>query len=129
MKRDVLFLQDSYIKSMKIVICIIICSMLFILSSCGGKGSEQRPFNGTFVTSSGIKFELKEDSTTFIQFDDSLNFEGKWSIRYSDDSTAFANIEFAGKSDYYYLKGGKLYHSEREMLGDKMGATVEYLEE
>lgn len=114
---------------MKIVIYIIICCTLLILSSCGGKGSEQRPFNGTFVTSSGIKFELKEDSTTFIQFDDSLNFEGKWSIRYSDDSTVYANIEFAGKSDYYYLKGEKLYHSEREMLSDKMGATVEYLKE
>lgn len=40
----------------------------------------------------------------------------------------YANIEFAGYQNYYYLKNGKLYRSIREMNHDALGEEVKYLE-
>ena len=84
------------------------------------------PLMVCFVTESGIKFELKEDSTTLILFDDTLNYEGVWSIHHTNESE-YANIEFAGKPDYYYLKDKKIYRSKREMESDWMGTKIQYL--
>lgn len=55
---------------MKIFIYGMIFYFLFVFSSCGNvdKPSSSHVFNGIFKTETGIKFELKEDSTTFIQF-------------------------------------------------------------
>ena len=54
---------------MKIFIYGMIFYFLFVFSSCGNvdKPSSSHVFNGIFKTETGIKFELKEDSTTFIQ--------------------------------------------------------------
>ena len=84
----------------------LILLYFYIFSSCKGDSSNSAPFDGVFVTESGIKFELKEDSTTLILFDDTLNYEGVWSIHHTNESE-YANIEFAGKPDYYYLKDKK----------------------
>ena len=81
----------------------LILLYFYIFSSCKGDSSNSAPFDGVFVTESGIKFELKEDSTTLILFDDTLNYEGVWSIHHTNESE-YANIEFAGKPDYYYLR-------------------------
>lgn len=61
---------------MKIFIYGMIFYFLFVFSSCGNvdKPSSSHVFNGIFKTETGIKFELKEDSTTFIQFNDSIHY-------------------------------------------------------
>ena len=99
---------------MKLFTYTLILLYFYIFSSCKGDSSNSAPFDGVFVTESGIKFELKEDSTTLILFDDTLNYEGVWSIHHTNESE-YANIEFAGKPDYYYLKDKKIYRSKREM--------------
>ena len=50
---------------MKIFIYGMIFYFLFVFSSCGNvdKPSSSHVFNGIFKTETGIKFELKEDST------------------------------------------------------------------
>lgn len=98
---------------MKLFTYTLILLYFYIFSSCKGDSSNSAPFDGVFVTESGIKFELKEDSTTLILFDDTLNYEGVWSIHHTNESE-YANIEFAGKPDYYYLKDKKIYRSKRE---------------
>lgn len=65
---------------MKLFTYTLILLYFYIFSSCKGDSSNSAPFDGVFVTESGIKFELKEDSTTLILFDDTLNYEGVWSI-------------------------------------------------
>lgn len=105
---------------MKLFTYTLILLYFYIFSSCKGDSSNSAPFDGVFVTESGIKFELKEDSTTLILFDDTLNYEGVWSIHHTNESE-YANIEFAGKPDYYYLKDKKIYRSKREMESDWMG--------
>lgn len=104
----------------------LILLYFYIFSSSKGDSSNSAPFDGVFVTESGIKFELKEDSTTLILFDDTLNYEGVWSIHHTNESE-YANIEFAGKPDYYYLKDKKIYRSKREMESDWMGTKIQYL--
>ncbi len=46
--------------------------------------------------------------------------------RQKDENLEYANIEFAGNQEYYYLRNGKLYRSEREMRHDTMGVEVKY---
>lgn len=99
---------------MKLFTYTLILLYFYIFSSCKGDSSNSAPFDGVFVTESGIKFELKEDSTTLILFDDTFESE-------------YANIEFAGKPDYYYLKDKKIYRSKREMESDWMGTKIQYL--
>lgn len=106
---------------------IIIISLSYILFSCDAQNG-CRDFNGTFVTKSGVKFELKEDSTTFILFDDSIKYEGVWSIHCTKSNAEYANIEFAGNPTYYYLKNNKLYYNERDMQNDRLGTTIQYLD-
>ena len=81
---------------------------------------------GTFFTEEGVRFELKADSTTLIQFNDSLTYEGTWQVCKSADNLEYATIEFAGYPAYYFLKDGKLYRSEREMRNDVLGRRINY---
>lgn len=106
---------------MRNLIIIIIFGNLFLLYSCGNANHESKPFNGTFVTESGVVFELKEDSTTLIQFNDSVRYKGAWSVH-----SNYANIEFAGNPNYYYLKDNKLYYNERDMQNDRLGVIIQY---
>ena len=107
---------------MKIFIYGMIFYFLFVFSSCGNvdKPSSSHVFNGIFKTETGIKFELKEDSTTFIQFNDSIHYKGVWAIHRNDENTEYVTIEFAGNPNYYYLKDSQLYHSEREMINNNV---------
>ena len=102
---------------------------MVVFSSCGNvdKPSSSHVFNGIFKTETGIKFELKEDSTTFIQFNDSIHYKGVWAIHRNDENTEYVTIEFAGNLNYYYLKDGQLYHSEREMINNNFGTKIQYL--
>ena len=79
-----------------------------------------------FFTEEGVRFELKADSTTLIQFNDSLTYEGTWQVCKSADNLEYATIEFAGYPAYYFLKDGKLYRSEREMRNDVLGRRINY---
>lgn len=107
---------------MRNIITIIILGNIFLLYSCSSATDhEPRPFNGTFITESGVIFELKEDSTTLIQFNDSLKYKGMWSVH-----STYANIEFAGNPNYYYLKDNKLYYNERNMQNDGLGILIQY---
>lgn len=105
------------------VVTIFSCTLF----SCGDHNKGVHSFDGTFNTATGVKFELKPDSTTFIQFNDSLTYEGTWSMHHTEANEEYANIEFAGSSHYYYLKNNKIYYSERDMRNEKRGATIEYL--
>jgi len=111
-------------------VLMIVC--LSALYSCGNMGSgsksadESHPFAGTFYTETGIRFELHEDSTTLITFSDSVTYESTWKACKSDDNLEYANIEFAGNQEFYYLRKGKLYRSEREMRHETMGVEVKY---
>lgn len=125
-KRSVLFLRNQNKNKHEVIYLYADSSLLLYISSCKGDSSNSAPFDGVFVTESGIKFELKEDSTTLILFDDTLNYEGVWSIHHTNESE-YANIEFAGKPDYYYLKDKKIYRSKREMESDWMGTKIQYL--
>lgn len=114
---------------MKIFIYGMIFYFLFVFSSCGNvdKPSSSHVFNGIFKTETGIKFELKEDSTTFILFNDSIHYKGVWAIHRNDENTEYVTIEFAGNPNYYYLKDSQLYHSEREMINNNFGTKIQYL--
>ena len=46
----------------------------------------------------------------------------------AEDHLEYANIEFGGYQEYYYLKDEKLYRSEREMRHDALGTKVKYQE-
>lgn len=96
-----------------------------VLVACTGKSSSH-PFGGTFFTEEGVRFELKADSTTLIQFNDSLTYERTWQVCKSADNLEYATIEFAGYPAYYFLKDGKLYRSEREMRNDVLGRRINY---
>ena len=74
-----------------------------VLVACTGKSSSH-PFGGTFFTEEGVRFELKADSTTLIQFNYSLTYEGTWQVCKSADNLEYATIEFAGYPAYYFLK-------------------------
>lgn len=82
---------------------------------------------GTFYTETGIKFELKPDSTYIVLFNDSLDYEGNWSIQHTKNNEKYVNIEFVGYPQYYYLKNNKLYYNERDMKNDRLGTIIHYL--
>ncbi|WP_178795934.1 hypothetical protein [Bacteroidaceae bacterium] len=114
---------------MKTCIYILAVAMCFcIFFSCGGNNKGTRSFDGTFYTETGAKFELKPDSTYIVQFNDSLNYEGSWSVHRTETNGEYVNIEFAGYLQYYYLKNNKLYYSERDMKNDKLGISITYTE-
>lgn len=95
-----------------------------VLVACTGK-AVAIPLAALF-TEEGVRFELKADSTTLIQFNDSLTYEGTWQVCKSADNLEYATIEFAGYPAYYFLKDGKLYRSEREMRNDVLGRRINY---
>ncbi len=111
----------------KIISFIGGCIFLSVLVSCGGSGTKKQDFSGVFFTESGIRFELKTDSTTLIQFKDSTTYEGTWSISHTEDNQEYANIEFGGFPKYYYLKDNKLYYKEKDMLDDQFATPVVYV--
>ena len=97
---------------MKLFTYTLILLYFYIFSSCKGDSSNSAPFDGVFVTESGIKFELKEDSTTLILFDDTLNYEGVWSIHHTNESE-YANIEFCRQTGLLLFKKiRKIYRSK-----------------
>lgn len=107
-------------------IFLFVCT-LFFLGSCSGDkaNSKDTSYAGTFTTTTGITFTLNEDSTTFIDFGNGINYEGRWEF-VNDGRKEYANIEFSGNKQYYYLYNGKLYHSHAEMDADKLGIKVNY---
>ena len=107
---------------------IFAISVLAVTAVSCSNGVKNHPYVGKFVTETGTVFELREDSTTCIQFADSLQYEGKWTFHNSGDTLEYANIEFAGYPAYYYLKDGKLYRSKREMFSQKLGEKISYID-
>ena len=57
-----------------------------------------------------------------------MKYEGTWKSCKAEDHLEYANIEFGGYQEYYYLKDEKLYRSEREMRHDALGTKVKYQE-
>ena len=100
------------------------------LYSCTNTNSTEstHSFAGTFITENGVRFELRADSTTLITFSDSVKYEGTWKSCKAEDHLEYANIEFGGYQEYYYLKDEKLYRSESEMRNDALGTKVKYQE-
>jgi hypothetical protein len=109
----------------KILFVLIVLASLTCLFSCK-KSVSTHPFQGSFVTETGIKFSLRTDSTTLIQYDDSSSYEGTWSVHKQGDTLVYATIEFAGYYNYYYLRNGKLYRNERSMMRQTLGEELEY---
>lgn len=105
---------------------LILWMMVFVfLYACSGAGGANHPYEGTFITENGVKFELRSDSTTLITFSNSITYEGVWSS-YKGENEEYANIEFGGYPQYYYLKDGKVYRSKREMRHDAFGEKITY---
>lgn len=104
----------------------IIVSLITALFVACEPSAKQRSFDGVFFTESGIRFELKPDSTTLILFQDSTTYEGTWTISHTADNQEYANIEFGGYPKYYYLKDSKLYYEEEDMLSDQFSTPVVY---
>ena len=77
---------------MKLFTYTLILLYFYIFSSCKGDSSNSAPFDWCVCYGIRDKFELKEDSTTLILFDDTLNYEGVWSIHHTNESE-YANIE------------------------------------
>lgn len=112
---------------MKIIIWAILIIMAFVfLYSCGNSSEPHPRFDGIFITENGTSFELRADSTTLIKFSDSVTYKGTWTVRADAEETEFVNIEFGGYKEYFYLKDGKLYRSEREMRHSAFGTKVKY---
>lgn len=100
-----------------------------VLYSCSNTKTESvHSFPGTFITENGMRFELRTDSTTLISFSESVTYEGTWKPCKDIDGMEYANIEFGGNQEYYYLKDEKLYRSAREMYHDAFGTKVKYVE-
>ena len=112
---------------MKQTVIIGILLGILLLTGCDNNEKEH-DFVGIFTTANGIKFELRPDSTSIIIFKDSMIYESSWKISKDRNNETYANIEFAGYQNYYYLKNGKLYRSIREMNHDALGEEVKYLE-
>lgn len=116
---------------MKTRILLTVTIAAFLVACGGGSQSSKsessnRPFDGTFTTEYGMKFQLNPDSTTLLTFDDTITYEGKWTIRHKAD-IEYANIELAGNINHYYFKNGKLYRNEQQMMEDVNGMKVSYL--
>ena len=43
-----------------------------------------------------------------------------------EDTLKYATIEFAGYFNYYYLRNGKLYRNEHNMIRQALGEEIEY---
>lgn len=112
--------MKKYIYSLLLVVI-----SLGVFTACSGD-SKPHPFAGTFFTEEGVRFQLNADSTTMIQFDDTLKYEGTWKVRKDSNNIEYAAIEFAGYPDYYLLRNRKLYRSEREMYRDNLGLEITY---
>ena len=97
----------------KILFILTVSVSLICISSCK-KSAATHPFPGKFVTETGIQFDLRADSTTLIQYDDSSSYEGTWKVYNQGDTLKYATIEFAGYFNYYYLRNGKLYRNEHK---------------
>lgn len=112
---------------MKQTIIIGMLVVTALLVSCAGGESSKHDFAGTFITPNGIRFELRADSTALITLSDTMTYESSWKTGKDRNGETYANIEFTGNLEYYYLKDGKLYRSVREMNHDALGEKVKYL--
>lgn len=113
----------------RMISAMLTIASVFFYSCTNTTGRESvTSFAGTFMTENGVRFELRTDSTTLITFSDSVKYEGTWNPCMAEDHLEYANIEFGGYREYYYLKDGKLYRSEREMRHDAFGTKVKYIE-
>ena len=101
----------------KILFILTVSVSLICFSSCK-KSAATHPFPG--------KFNLRSDSTTLIQYDDSSSYEGTWKVYNQGDTLKYATIEFAGYFNYYYLRNGKLYRNEHNMIRQALGEEIEY---
>lgn len=114
---------------MKNLLFYILGFLFLSFISCSGSDSNSasghHKYAGTFVSENGIKFVLNEDSTTLITFGDSVTYESTWKVC-SNDTMEWANIEFAGSQEYYYLHNEKLYRSRYNMDSDFMGFAITY---
>lgn len=117
-------------RTMRRTILAMLTIAFGFLYSCTNTNSTEstHSFAGTFITENGVRFELRADSTTLITFSDSVKYEGTWKSCKAEDHLEYANIEFGGYQEYYYLKDEKLYRSEREMRHDALGTKVKYQE-
>ena len=111
----------------RILFALAILISLLYLSSCKQSVSTH-PFQGRFITETGIKFDLRGDSTTMIQYNDSSSYEGTWSAHNQGDTLIYATIEFAGYYNYYYLRNGKLYRNDRNMMRQTLGEGLQYID-
>lgn len=109
----------------RILFVLTVLISLAYLSSCK-KSVSTHPFQGRFITETGIKFDLRADSTSMIQYNDSNSYEGTWSSYNQGDTLIYATIEFAGYYNYYYLRNGKLYRNERNMIRQTLGEELQY---
>ena len=86
-------------------------------------------FNLSFIN---IRYEentIHFDCVSFthlLQYDDSSSYEGTWKVYNQGDTLKYATIEFAGYFNYYYLRNGKLYRNEHNMIRQALGEEIEY---
>ncbi len=111
---------------MKHIFLVTLLIVLIHLFGCNHVNNINNEYIGTFITESGVKFELRPDSTATIYFDDTLKYDVIWRPQIAKDSLKYANIEFAGYTTYYYLRNGKLYRSSMQMRNDYCGEKVTY---
>ena len=90
----------------KILFILTVSVSLICFSSCK-KSAATHPFPGKFVTETGIQFDLRADYN-------------------QGDTLKYATIEFAGYFNYYYLRNGKLYRNEHNMIRQALGEEIEY---
>lgn len=93
---------------MKQTVIIGILLGILLLTGCDNNEKEH-DFVGIFTTANGIKFELRPDSTSIITFKDSMIYESSWKISKDRNNETYANIEFAGYQNYYYLRHYKIF--------------------
>ena len=86
---------------MKRILYISIISLgTAYLSSCKNPKAAH-PFHGKFVTETGIRFDLRADSTTLIQYDDSSSYEGTWKVYNQGDTLSMPLLSLPVTLIYY----------------------------
>ncbi len=108
---------------MKKLFWAALCCTMILVIGCNKGG---HPYEGTFTTKSGLKITLNPDSSSIVSFtDDTLTYKGVWKLR-KKGGREYVNIEFGGDYNYFWLRDGKLYRKESQMLERKAGQEVTY---
>lgn len=109
----------------KILFILTVSVSLICFSSCK-KSAATHPFPGKFITETGIQFNL-QIRLHHLEFNMmSSSYEGTWRAYNQGDTLKYATIEFAGYFNYYYLRNGKLYRNEHNMIRQVLGEEIEY---